>query len=73
MNITVYGAASSQIDDKYKNAGIELGKKMADRNIGVVFGGGRNGMMGAVAQGEYEKGGGVCEIKTIESAISLIR
>lgn len=57
MNITVYGAASSQIDDKYKNAGIELGEKMADRNIGVVFGGGRNGMMGAVAQGEYEKGG----------------
>ena len=49
MNICVYGAASSKIDDSFKEAGIKLGKKMAKRNIGLVFGGGRNGMMGAVA------------------------
>ena len=57
MNITVYGAASSLIDDSYKKAGVELGAKMAARNIGLVFGGGRNGMMGAAAQWEYENGG----------------
>lgn len=57
MNITVYGAASSLIDESYIKAGIELGAKMAARNIGLVFGGGRNGMMGAAAQGEYENGG----------------
>ena len=51
MNICVYGAASSKIDDSFKEAGIKLGKKMAKRNIGLVFGGGRNGMMGAVAEG----------------------
>lgn len=57
MNITVYGAASSLIDESYIKAGIELGAKMAARNMGLVFGGGRNGMMGAVAQGVYENGG----------------
>ena len=57
MNIAVYGAASSLIDNSYKEAGIELGRKMVDRGCGLVFGGGANGMMGAVAQGVYEKGG----------------
>lgn len=57
MKIAVYGAASSLIDNSYKHAGIELGQKMAQRNIGLVFGGGANGMMGATAQGVYEKGG----------------
>ncbi len=57
MNIAVYGAASSLIDKTYKEAGIELGKKMAERNYGLIFGGGANGMMGSVAQGVYEKGG----------------
>ena len=32
MNICVYGAASSKIDDSFKEAGIKLGKKMA-KNI----------------------------------------
>ena len=57
MKICVYGAASSLIDKSYTDAGVELGKKMAEKNIGLVFGGGKNGMMGAVAQGVYEKGG----------------
>lgn len=57
MNITVYGAASSIINKLYKEAGEELGRKMAERGHGLVFGGGANGMMGAVADGVYEKGG----------------
>lgn len=57
MNIAVYGAASSLIDNLYKKAGIELGRKMADRGCGLVFGGGANGMMGAVVEGVTEKGG----------------
>ena len=59
MNICVYGAASSLIDDNYKKAGIELGRKIAERGDGLVFGGGANGMMGSVAQGVYEKGGNI--------------
>lgn len=57
MKIAVYGAASSLIDSSYKNAGVELGRKMVDRGHSLVFGGGANGMMGSVAEGVYEKGG----------------
>lgn len=57
MKVTVYGAASSLIDEKYKQAGKELGVKMAERGLGLVFGGGANGMMGAVAKGIDENNG----------------
>ena len=57
MKIAVYGAASSLIDSSYKNAGVELGRKMVDRGHSLVFGGGANGMMGSVAEGVYEKDG----------------
>jgi len=57
MKIAVYGAASSLINDSYKNIGVELGRQMVERGHSLVFGGGANGMMGAVAKGVYEKGG----------------
>lgn len=57
MNICVYGAASSIIDESFIKEGERLGRKMAKRGIGLVFGGGRNGMMGAVARGEAEENG----------------
>ena len=57
MKIAVYGAASSLIDNTYKQSGVELGNKMTERGHSLVFGGGANGMMGSVAKGVYEKGG----------------
>lgn len=57
MKICVYGAASRLIDDSYIEAGKELGRKMVERGHGLVFGGGDNGMMGAVAKGVFEKSG----------------
>ena len=57
MNICVYGAASSLINDSYIEAGKELGRKMVERGHGLVFGGGQNGMMGALAKGVHEKDG----------------
>lgn len=57
MNICVYGAASSLIDNSFKEAGKELGRRIVERGHGLVFGGGANGMMGAVAEGAYEKNG----------------
>ncbi len=57
MKIAVYGAASSLIDETYKASGRELGRKIAERGHGLVFGGGANGMMGATAEGVYEKNG----------------
>ena len=62
MKICVYGAASSLIDSKFTDVGVKLGSKMAKRNIGLVFGGGRNGMMGAVARGIAKENGEILGI-----------
>lgn len=51
MKITVYGAASDKIDEKYKKDGYELGKALGLRGHSLVFGAGSDGMMGAVARG----------------------
>ena len=57
MKICIYGGASSKIDKKFIDIGEELGIKIAVRGHSLVFGGGRNGMMGAVARG-VQKGKG---------------
>ena len=62
MKICVYGAASSEIDKCFVEAGEDLGRKMVERGHSLVFGGGRNGMMGAVARGVAEKEGEILGI-----------
>ncbi len=57
MNICVYGAASNLIDKAFLDAGEELGEIMAKRGHSLVFGGGAEGMMGAVARGVERIGG----------------
>ena len=57
MNICVYGASSAQLEQIYYDRTEELGRMMAERGHGLVFGGGMTGMMGAAARGVYaEKG-----------------
>lgn len=51
MKICVYGAASNEIDESYLIAGEKLGEEMGKRHHDLVFGGGANGLMGAVARG----------------------
>ena len=51
MKVTVYGAASNRIDDKYIKDGFELGKRLGERGHSMVFGAGSDGLMGAVARG----------------------
>ena len=62
MRICVYGAASREIDDSFIAAGKELGRKIVKRGHSLVFGGGRNGMMGAVARGVSEEEGEIIGI-----------
>lgn len=57
MRICVYGAASPFIDKEYIKRVEELGRRLAERGHSLVFGGGANGLMGAVARGVKEKGG----------------
>ncbi len=51
MNLCIYGASSNQIDSAYMTAVEELGRKLAQRGHGLVFGGGAQGLMGAAARG----------------------
>lgn len=55
MNICLYGASSKAIDKKYITAIEQLGETLALRGHNLVFGGGQNGCMGAVARGAKRK------------------
>ncbi len=57
MNICVYGAASKEIDISFIKDGEHLGSEIAKRKHCLVFGGGNNGMMGAVARGVKKENG----------------
>ena len=59
MNICVYGAASTEIDEKYTSKAEALGEEMARRGHGLVFGGGAGGMMGGCARGVCKAGGSI--------------
>ena len=57
MKICVFGAASPLIDPEYMEKVERLGREMVKRGHSLVFGGGGNGLMGAVAKGvRAEKG-----------------
>lgn len=55
--ITVYCASSTHIDDKYFEAGRQVGRLIADAGYAVVNGGGRRGLMAAVSDGALAAGG----------------
>ena len=57
MKLCVYGAASPTIDMEYISKTEELGRIMVKRGHSLVFGGGKNGLMGAVARGIHESNG----------------
>ena len=59
MRICVYGAASPTIDNQYKVITETLGREMAKRGHSLVFGGGGNGLMGAVAKGVRAENGNI--------------
>lgn len=62
MNITVYGAARETIHEEFKSAAEKLGEEMAKRGHTLIFGGGKNGLMGAVARGMSRKNGEIIGI-----------
>ena len=55
--ITLYGAASDQIDREYLLQGEQLGREVAKAGYVLVCGGGSAGMMGACSRGVLEGGG----------------
>lgn len=57
MNICVFGAANNCIDAIYLQTAEALGEELARRGHTLVFGGGKNGVMGGTARGASRLGG----------------
>jgi uncharacterized protein (TIGR00730 family) len=57
--ICVYCGSSDAVDERYKSAARAMGTLLARRGIGVVYGGGRVGLMGIVADAALAAGGEV--------------
>ncbi len=57
--LAVYCGSSPGADPAYAAAAGALGREMAARGIGLVFGGGHVGLMGAIADAVLEAGGEV--------------
>jgi uncharacterized protein (TIGR00730 family) len=57
--VCVYCGSSDAVDDRYRDAASELGRSLAAAGIEVVFGGGRIGLMGLVADAALAAGGHV--------------
>ena len=57
--LAVYCGSATPADPRYVELAREVGETLARRGLGVVYGGGRLGLMGAVASGALAAGGEV--------------
>ncbi|RIV93329.1 TIGR00730 family Rossman fold protein [Aurantiacibacter xanthus] len=57
--LAVYCGSATPADPRYMALAHEVGASLAERGIGVVYGGGKAGLMGAVADGALSAGGEV--------------
>jgi uncharacterized protein (TIGR00730 family) len=57
--ISVFCGSRSGNDPQFKNAAIELGKTLVKNNISLVYGGGKIGLMGILADAVLQEGGEV--------------
>ena len=57
--LCVYCSSSDRLDPKYSAVAAELGRAMVDRGWGLVYGGGKTGLMGAVGRSVKQAGGRV--------------
>jgi len=58
-NIAVFCASADGVDPMYRSVAAELGRALALRGIGVVYGGAKVGLMQAVAEAALAEGGRV--------------
>jgi len=60
--VCVYCASSSSAHPEYREAAFRLGAALATAGLGIIYGGGARGSMGALADGALAKGGHVVGI-----------
>lgn len=58
-SICVYCGSADHVHPDYQTAAHQLGQTLAQRGIELIFGGGKTGLMGAVADGALQAGGKV--------------
>jgi uncharacterized protein (TIGR00730 family) len=58
-NIAVFCASANGVDPVYRDVAVALGRTLAERKIGVVYGGAKVGLMQAVAEGALAANGRV--------------
>lgn len=56
-NVCIYSASSTQVDKSYFDAAQELGRLLAEKNISIINGAGRMGLMRAVTDSSQQNGG----------------
>lgn len=61
-SVCVYCGSSSAVDDIYKNAAKEIGARLAQSGMTLVYGGGASGLMGTSADAALAAGGKVVGI-----------
>ena len=57
--LAVYCGSATPADPRYLELALDVGRALAERGIGVVYGGGRLGLMGALATAALAEGGEV--------------
>lgn len=61
-SICVYCASAIDVAQSYRDAAAELGRTLGSQGVDIVYGGGRNGLMGLVADAALAEGGRVIGI-----------
>jgi uncharacterized protein (TIGR00730 family) len=61
-SICVYCGSSSDVAQSYKDAAVHLGREAGERGVEIIYGGGRVGLMGLVADAAIAAGGKVTGI-----------
>lgn len=61
-SICVYCGSSADVAQSYKDAAVELGRYAGEHGVEVIYGGGRVGLMGLVADSAIAAGGSVTGI-----------
>ncbi|NIQ01331.1 MAG: TIGR00730 family Rossman fold protein [Nitrospinaceae bacterium] len=59
QSLCVFCASSNAVDAVYLEAAADLGRRMGEAGIHLVYGGASIGLMGAVARGVHQRGGTV--------------
>ena len=67
-SICVFCGSSDSVHADYKTAAFQLGIVLAKRRIRLIYGGGKTGLMGEVANGALSAGGEVIRQPSIDAA-----